>query len=110
MSPSVTTHNCAAMGVGVGMILAGRSRSATTCETKASVISTIFHRDLTPTINSSATDSMSPVILEQLSTSTESEPLPGVRTVLLSELSQKQAVPFGLGRAAMLGSRESLTL
>ena len=76
----------------------------------ASVISTIFHLNLSPTINSSATDTMSPVILKQLSKSTESEPLLGVRKVLPNEPSQKQAVPFSHGRAAMLSSRESLML
>jgi len=73
----------------------------------ASVISTIFHLNLTLAINPSATVT---VILEQLSTSTESEPLLGVGKVLPDELSQEQAVPFGHVWAAMLCSTESLTL
>lgn len=80
------------------------------CEAMASVISPVFHHNVSPGINSSTTNTMSPGVHEQLSAFTESKPVLGFRKLLPDELSQKQAVPSSHGRAAILGSRECLML
>lgn len=105
VTPSVTTHSCAVVGLGVEMILAGWSRSATVCETMASVTSTIFHlislqqlthQLLTPCLLSFLSSFQHPQSLNLYSES--------ARCCLMSSHRRRQS------HSAMLSSRESLTL